>query len=49
MKKILHATTLDNDYVDNMVRCKEDGCSYYFWDFDGKYRYCETCRRKDMC
>ena len=44
-----HIMTHMNDYVDNMIACKEDRCSYYFYDIDGKYRYCESCRSKDMC
>jgi len=44
-----HVLTHINDYVDNMVPCEEDGCSYYYWKMDDKYRYCETCRKKDIC
>jgi len=38
-----------NYYTDNMISCESEGCSYYFYDFQGKYRYCESCRSKDMC
>lgn len=40
---------LSNLYTDNMIPCESDDCSYYFYDFQNKYRYCESCRKKDMC
>ena len=41
---------LSDEYKDNMVPCQEHNCSDYFYQLDGnKYRYCPSCRRKDMC
>jgi len=39
----------NNLHTDNMKPCEEKECSYYFYDFQDKYRYCEDCRKKDMC
>ncbi len=33
-----------NYYTDNMIACESSTCSYYFYDFEGKYKYCEYCR-----
>lgn len=49
MNKVAHLITHDNEYVDNMIPCQSDGCSYYFYNLNDKYKYCEICRRKDMC
>lgn len=34
---------VSNDYVDNMVHCQAEGCSYYFYQM-GEHKVCLQCR-----